>query len=153
MSPGFFLKIADNIDDGFAYHVLPAKDINDIPRYRKPVVLVRCVVRPRDLSLWDAPLCLKYMDGFKLTNANGDELFAEVEYSTNLAEQELIDEEISRFQVPDHSMGLTHGEEDIPETCHRYSQALESLLTLNVDVPTILDDQEDEDINDCPIIE
>ena len=78
MIPGFFLKIAENTCDGFACHVLPAKDIKDIHRYRNPVVLVRCVVRPRNLSSSDAPRCSKDLDGFKFINANGDELFAEV---------------------------------------------------------------------------
>ena len=64
----------------------------------------------------------------------------------------MVDEEISRPPIPDHSMGLTPGEEDIPETCH-HSQALESLMTLDIDISTILEDQEDNDINDCIIID
>ena len=60
---------------------------------------------------------------------------------------------MSRSQVPDNSTGLTPGEEDIPETGRQHSQALESLLTLDVDIPTILEDEEDENINDCPITE
>ena len=62
MSPGFFLKLAENIGDGFAYHVLPAKNINDIPSYRKPIVLERCVVRPRDLSSSDVPRYNYYLE-------------------------------------------------------------------------------------------
>ena len=96
MSPGFFLKIAEKTGDGFAYHVLPAKDIKDIPRYRNPVVLVRCVVRPRHLSSSDAPRCSKDVDGFKFYNKNGDELFSNEETEANLAEQELVDEEFFR---------------------------------------------------------
>ena len=68
--------------------------------------VVRCVVRPRDLSSSDAPRCSKDVDEFKFTNANGDALFAEVEYNTSLSEQELVDEEISRPQVPNRSVGL-----------------------------------------------
>ena len=96
MSPGFFLKLAENTGDGFAYHVLPAKDIKDIPRHRNPVVLVRCVVNPRDLSSSDAPRCSKYVDRFKIYNTNGDELFFDVENESNLAEQELVDKKLSR---------------------------------------------------------
>ena len=133
--------------------MLPANNIKDIPKYRNPVRLVCCVVRPRDLSSFDAQRCFKDVDGFKFTNANGDELFSEVGYNTNLAEQKLVDEEMSGSQLPDNSTGLTPGEEGIPETGHHHSQALESLLTLDVDIPTILEEQEDEDINDWPIIE
>ena len=93
MSLGFFLKIAENMGGEFAYHVLPAKDIKYIPKYCSLVVLVRCVVRPRDLSLSDAPRCSKDVDRFKFTNPNGDDLFAEVKYNTSLSEQELVDEE------------------------------------------------------------
>ena len=106
---GFFLKIAENKGGGFAYHVLSAKNTKDIPRYRNPVVLARCVVRPRDISSSDTPRCSKDVDGFKLINTNIDDLLAEVEYNTNLAEDELVDEEISRPPVSDHYIGLTPG--------------------------------------------
>ena len=79
MSPGFFLKLAENTGDDFAYHVLPANTEKDIPRHRNPVVLVRCVVIPRDLSSSDAPRCSKNVDGSKFHNTNGDELFSNVE--------------------------------------------------------------------------
>ena len=154
MSPGSFLKITENTGDGFAYHVLPAKDITDIPRYRSPVVLVRCVVRPRNLSSSDAPRCSKDVDGFKFTNANGDELFADVEDDTNLAEQELVDEELSRSQqMSDTSTGLHPVENHTSETEHSHSQTSASLLTLDVDLPTILEEQEDEAMHDCPVTE
>ena len=77
MSPGFFLKIAENTGDGFAYHVLPAKNINDIPSYHNPVVLVRCVVRPRDMFSFDVFRCSKDVYGLKFTNGNRDQLFME----------------------------------------------------------------------------
>ena len=152
MSPGFFLKITENTGDSFACHVSPAKDIKDIPRHRNPVVLVRCVVRPRNLSSSNAPRCSTDVEGFKFTNTNGDEIFAEIEYNTSLAEQELVDEEISRAPVPDYSIGLPPGVEDIPETYH-HPQALESLMTLDVDIPTISEEEEDDDINDCLIVD
>ena len=152
-SPGFFLKIAENTGDNFVYHILTAKDIKDISKYCNPVLLVRCIVRPRDMPLFDTPRCSRDVDGFKLTNANGDETFSEVEYNTNLAEQKLVDEEMLRCQVPDNSTVITPGEEDITETGHKNSQAFESLLTLDIDIPKILEEQEDEDINDCPITE
>ena len=41
---------------------------------------------------------------------------------------------------------------DIPETCH-HSQALEYLMTLDIDIPTILEEQEDDDKHDCIITE
>ena len=96
MSPDFFLKLAENTGDGFAYHVLPAQAIKDIPKYRNPVVLVRYVVRPRDLSSSEAPRCSKDVDGFKFCNTDGEEVFSSAETATNLAEQELVDDELSR---------------------------------------------------------
>ena len=75
MEPGFFLKLAENTGDGFAYVVLPAKDIKHIPRRRNPVTLVRCVVRPRDLTSSCVPRCIKEFDSFKFLNENGEELF------------------------------------------------------------------------------
>ena len=78
MSPGFFLKMCENIGDCFAYHVLQSNTTKGITRYSNPVVLVRCVVRPRDLSSLDAPRCSKDVNGFKFYNTNGDELFSDV---------------------------------------------------------------------------
>ena len=78
------------------------------------------------------------VDGFRFTNANGDELFADVEDDTNLAEQELVDEELSRsHQMSDTSTGLHHIENHTSETEHSHSQTSASLLTLDVDMPTI----------------
>ena len=147
MSPGFFLKLAENTRDDFVYHVLPAKDIKDIPRHRNPVVLVRCVVRPRDLSSSETPRCSKDVDGFKFCNTDGEELFSSVETDTNLAEQELVDEELSR------SDGITSSQADYATPGQTQSKSSTYLLTLDVDLPTILEEQEDEDINDCPITE
>ena len=75
MSPGFFFKLAENTGDGFAYHILPAQAITYIPIHRNPVVLVRCVVKPRDISSSDTPRCSKDVDGFKFYNTNGDDCF------------------------------------------------------------------------------
>ena len=50
MSPGFFLTLAENTGDGFAYVVLPGKEYTYIPTHRNTVTLVRCVVRSRDLT-------------------------------------------------------------------------------------------------------
>ena len=77
------------------------------------------------------------MNGFILTNKNGDELFSEVKYNTNLDEQEFVDKEMSRSQVAVNSTGPTPGEEYILETDYDHSQALESLQTLDVDNPKI----------------
>ena len=88
--------MTENIGDGFAYHVLPAKTVNDIPRYCNPVVLVHCVDRFWELSSSEAPRCSQYADRFKFTNANNDELFADIKGDTKLADQELVDEELSR---------------------------------------------------------
>ena len=48
MEPGFFLKLADNTGDSFAYEILPGKEYKDIPLRRNSTVLVRCIVRERD---------------------------------------------------------------------------------------------------------
>ena len=53
-------------------------------------------------------------------------------------------------QASGTSAGLPPTENQITDSGHPYSQASESLLTLDVDMPTILEEQEDEDIHDCP---
>ena len=147
MSPGFFLKLAENTGDDFAYHVLVANNIKDIPQHRNLVVLVRCVVRRSDLVPSDEPRCSKDVDWFRFYKTNGDELFSNVENETNLAEQELVDEELSRSDGVT-SLKAAHATSGQPQ-----SQSSTSLLTLDVDLSTILEKQEDEDINDCPITE
>ena len=81
MSPGFFLCLAENTGDGFAYVVLPGKDYKDISLHRNPVTLVRCVVRSRDLTSSIAPRCMQDDVGFKFYTSKGVELFGEEELS------------------------------------------------------------------------
>ena len=71
MSPGFFLKLTENTGDGFAYLVLPAPTYYDIPKRSNQVTLVRCVVRPRDISSNFAPKCVKVDDAVKFYNSKG----------------------------------------------------------------------------------
>ena len=139
--------MAENTGESFAYHILPAKTINNVPRYRNPVVLVRLVVRPRYLFSPGAPRYSKDVDGFKFYNTNGDELFSDVQSETKPAEQELIDEELSR------SASIISPSPNDAEPGQHQSQSSIALLTLDVDLPTILEEQEDEEINDQPIIE
>ena len=87
------------------------------------------------------------MDGFKFYNTNGEELFSAVEKEPDLAEQELVDEELSR------SSHVTSSPADHADPGQPQSQTSASLLTLDVDLPTILEEQEDEDTHDCPLIE
>ena len=79
MSPGFFLCLAENTGDGFAYVVLPGTKYKDIPLYRNPVTLVRCVVRSRDLSSCNIPRCVKNDKGFTFLTDDGVELLGEEE--------------------------------------------------------------------------
>ena len=74
MSPGFFLCLAENTGDGFAYVVLPGKEYKDISIHHNPVTLVRCVVRGRDLSSVSVPSCIQDDDEFKIYNSQGIEL-------------------------------------------------------------------------------
>jgi len=68
MKAGFFLDIAANTGDGFAYVILPVKDHADIPNRRSPVTLVRSVIRSRDISTVEAPRCTQTLEGFKFYN-------------------------------------------------------------------------------------
>ena len=82
MFPGFFLGVAPNVGDGFSYHILPnCKDYADIPTHRYPTVIVRSVVRSREIedSLDSAPICQQGTDGFKFFNAEGEELIGSEE--------------------------------------------------------------------------
>jgi len=74
MSTDFFLDLADNTGDGFRYVLLPVQSYSDIP-LRRPITLVRCVVRCRDYISDDAPRCISDDEGFKFFNKKGDELF------------------------------------------------------------------------------
>ena len=87
------------------------------------------------------------MGGFKFYNTNGDELFSDVENVTNLAEHESVDEKLPR------SASVTSPSADNAAPGQHQSQSLRSLLTIDVDLSTILEEQEDEDIHDCPITE
>ena len=136
MEPGFFLKLAENTGDGFAYVVLPAKDIKDIPRRRNPVTLVRCVVRPRDLASSCVPRCIKEFNSFKFLNENGEELFSNSEKQTDLPKTEILENTMASEETDDLSL---------PQTNSSFqSKPSESLTALDVDMPTILEEQEEE---------
>ena len=95
MLPGFVLGIAPTVGDGFSYTILPKKDYKDIPHYRNPTTIVRSVVRSRDINdnIDSAPSCSKIMDGdgFKFTNALGEELLGEEELTPLLPEDEVAE--------------------------------------------------------------
>ena len=50
MEPGFFLDMAENTGNNFSYVILPAELYSDIPLNRRPVTLVRSVVRSWQLN-------------------------------------------------------------------------------------------------------
>ncbi len=81
MLPGFMLGIAPTVGDGFSYTILPKKDYKDIPHYRNPTTIVRSVVRLRNIhdDMDAAPICTLADEGFKFTNALGEELLGEEE--------------------------------------------------------------------------
>ena len=85
MKAGFFLDIAANTGDGFAYIILPVTTHADIPNRRSPVTLVRSVIRSRDLSNVEAPRCTQTLEGFKFYNRDGDELVGEEELAMDEA--------------------------------------------------------------------
>ena len=74
MEPGFFLKMADNTGDSFAYEILPGKTYEDIPLRRNPTVLVRCVVRERDYGADKAPLYTEKKHNLGIFNSEGKEI-------------------------------------------------------------------------------
>ena len=71
MEPGFFLKLADNTGDSFAYEILPVKEYKDIPLNRAPKVLVRCIVREREYGDDNAPIYRKESGKFQVHNSVG----------------------------------------------------------------------------------
>ena len=113
MSPGFFLCLAENTGDGFAYVILPAKEYKDIPLRRNPITLVRCVVRSRDLSSEFAPRCIKEDDEqFKFFNSEGVELFGENELESDpdnkTSEENTTVEEANQAQSSDALPSSSH---------------------------------------------
>ena len=107
MLPGFVLGIAPTVGDGFSYIILPKKDYKDIPHYRNPTTIVRSVVRSRDIqdNLESAPVCTIDAEGFKFTNALGEELLGEEELT--LLPDEVAEEnvdggnEVATVHIPD----------------------------------------------------
>ena len=71
MEPGFFLKLADNTGDSFAYEILPARSYEDIPLRKNPTVLVRCIVREREYGDDKAPLYRKEDVKIDIYNSGG----------------------------------------------------------------------------------
>ena len=74
MEPGFFLKLADNTGDGFAYEILPVKNYEDIPLRRNPTVLVRCVVREREYGNDRSPIYREKNNELTVYNSEGKEV-------------------------------------------------------------------------------
>ena len=84
MIPGFFLGVAPSVGDGFSYKLLPnCKDYSDIPTHRNPTIIIRSVVRSREIndSIDSAPICRQGTDGFKFFNVEGEELVGSEELS------------------------------------------------------------------------
>ena len=111
MRPGFFLKLAENTGDGFAYVILPALEYKDIPRTRNPTTLVRCVVRKRDISSHVAPRCKRVNGEFKFSNHKGDELIGDDELKSD-AEIAAMEEIPDNEPVNDHH---AHSSVDHPQ--------------------------------------
>ena len=107
MLPGFVLGIAPTVGDGFSYTILPKKDYKDIPHYRNPTTIVRSVVRLRNIqdTLDAAPVCTLAAEGFKFTNALGEELLGEEELALLPDDEEAVDttdgNAIATVQAPD----------------------------------------------------
>ena len=78
-----FLDLADNTDDYFSYVVLPVKDWPDILLQRRPVTILRSVVRSRKINSNDEPTCCRTLDSFMVSNRHGDELFGTDEIELN----------------------------------------------------------------------
>ena len=74
MEPGFFLKLADNTGDGFAYEILPVKNYENIPLRRNPTVLVRCVVREREYGNNKSPTYREKNNELTVYNSDGKEV-------------------------------------------------------------------------------
>ena len=69
------MDIADNTGDGFSYEILAVKSINKVPTLLNPVILVRNVVKLRDLESTEVSKCTRTQDGLIFTNMIGDNFF------------------------------------------------------------------------------
>ena len=73
MHPGFFLKLAENTGDGFAYEILPVSEYSDIPTHGRLITVIHSVVRKRNLNNTYAPhISINNNEIFEITNRNGD---------------------------------------------------------------------------------
>ena len=132
MEAGFFLKLSENTGDGFAYVVLPAKDIKDILRWHNPVTLVRCVVRSRDSYSSCVPCCIKEFDSFKLLTETGEELFSDEELDPDHHKDEIMENTLVTEEAAINASSLMQSSFQ--------SQSSQSLTALDVDISTILEE-------------
>ena len=73
MKSVFFLQLAENTGDGFAYKILPVAEYTDIPTHGRLITVIRSVVRKQDLQKLIAPYVTKNCnDILEITNRNGD---------------------------------------------------------------------------------
>ena len=75
MLPGFFLGLAENTGDGFAYTILPVAEYSDIPTRGRLFTVVRSVVRTRQLSDSYAPhVFVNNDETLEITNRHGEHI-------------------------------------------------------------------------------
>ena len=126
------MKLIENIGDGFAYVILHAKNINNIPRRRNPVNVVRYVLRPRHLTSSYVPRYIKEFDYFKFCTETGEELLSDEEMKPHLRQGEIKENTLIPIEA-------------VPKTASHVqssfqSQSSESLTALDVDMLTILEE-------------
>ena len=118
MQPGFFLGLAANVGDGFAYEILPVKDYSDIPLQGCVFTVIQNILRQREITEYEALFVTFHDLVWQVTNQQGD----------------IIGEEM--VSVEDHHEQVNVSEEtQLPEECH---QRIFELQTTEERNPTVL---------------
>ena len=112
MEPGFFLDLAENTGDGFSFLILPAETYEDIPLHKRPVTLVRSVVRPRLMD--DSPTAVQSLTppSFTFMNRLGEDLVGNEQQTDNSSSHISISSPDPNLEEP--TPGVPVGIPDLP---------------------------------------
>ena len=104
MQPGFFLGLAENVDNGFPYEILPVKDYSDIPLHGRVFTVIRSIVRQREITESEALFVTFHDLVWQVTNQHGDIIGEEMVSVEDQHEQVNVSEETQLPEERHHTI-------------------------------------------------
>lgn len=148
MQPGFFLGLAENVGDGFAYEILPVKDYSNMPLHRCLATVIRSIVRQRELTDFEAPYITLENLVWTVTNRHGDIIGEEMVDVEKHTEQIEVSEEVQLLEERNPSVLTNTNLFTIPEEEEpQYSPA-----AAEIDIPPEESDHLEIDVSDDIVI-